>query len=121
MTRLGARLALRRLPGRRKCDRGGRRRGALGRLPIRHPDPRRQQFHARAAGAGVNAATRHRGTPDAASAEVCFPLRKRQATQGAEMRAASMSIEEAFVTYSEGMTLAATNARPGDLGACRRL
>jgi hypothetical protein len=36
------------------------------------------------------------------------------------MLAAVMSIEEAFVTYSEGMTLAAQNARPWDPGACRR-
>jgi hypothetical protein len=36
------------------------------------------------------------------------------------MRAAFMSIEEAFVTYSEGMTLASQNAELGDLGACRR-
>jgi hypothetical protein len=36
------------------------------------------------------------------------------------MRAAFMSIEKAFVTYSEGMTLAATNAELGDFGACRR-
>jgi hypothetical protein len=36
------------------------------------------------------------------------------------MRNAFMSIEKAFVTYSEGMTLVATNAEPGDLGACRR-
>jgi hypothetical protein len=40
--------------------------------------------------------------------------------QGAEMRAAFMSIERAFVTYSEGMTLASQNAEPGDPGACRR-
>jgi hypothetical protein len=36
------------------------------------------------------------------------------------MRAALMSIAKGFVTYSEGMTLAATNAEPWDLGACRR-
>jgi hypothetical protein len=36
------------------------------------------------------------------------------------MRAAFMSIEKAFVTYSEEMTLAAKNAKPWDLGACRR-
>ena len=36
------------------------------------------------------------------------------------MRAAFMSIEEAFVTYSEGMTLASQNAQLGDPGACRR-
>ena len=33
---------------------------------------------------------------------------------------AFMSIDQAFVTYSEGMTLASTNAQPGDPGACRR-
>jgi hypothetical protein len=31
-----------------------------------------------------------------------------------------MSIEEAFVTYLEGMTLAAKNAELGNFGACRR-
>jgi hypothetical protein len=31
-----------------------------------------------------------------------------------------MSIAKGFATYSEGMTLAATNAQLGDLGACRR-
>jgi hypothetical protein len=36
------------------------------------------------------------------------------------MRPAFMSIEKGFSTYSEGMTLAATNAELGDLGACRR-
>jgi hypothetical protein len=36
------------------------------------------------------------------------------------MRAALMSIEEAFVTYSEGMTLASQNADLGSFGACRR-
>jgi hypothetical protein len=36
------------------------------------------------------------------------------------MRAAFMSIEKAFVTYSEGMTLASQNGELGDLGACRR-
>jgi hypothetical protein len=36
------------------------------------------------------------------------------------MRAAFMSIEEARVTYSEGMTLASQNAQLGDFGACRR-
>jgi hypothetical protein len=36
------------------------------------------------------------------------------------MRAAFMSIEKGFFIYSEGMTLAATNAELGDLGACRR-
>jgi hypothetical protein len=36
------------------------------------------------------------------------------------MRAAFMSIEKAFVTYSEGMTLASQNAQLGDPGACRR-
>lgn len=40
--------------------------------------------------------------------------------QGAEMRAAFMSIEEAVVTYLEGMTLASQNAELGDPGACRR-
>jgi hypothetical protein len=40
--------------------------------------------------------------------------------QGAEMREAFMSIETGFSTYSEGMTLAAKNAEPGDFGACRR-
>ena len=40
--------------------------------------------------------------------------------QGAEMRAAFMSIEEASVTYLEGMTLASQNAELGDPGACRR-
>jgi hypothetical protein len=40
--------------------------------------------------------------------------------QGAEMRAAFMSIEEAVVTYLEGMTLASQNAQLGDPGACRR-
>jgi hypothetical protein len=40
--------------------------------------------------------------------------------QGAEMRTAFVSIGKGFTTYSEGMTLAATNAEPGDLGACRR-
>jgi hypothetical protein len=40
--------------------------------------------------------------------------------QGAEMRAAFMSIEEAFVTYLEGMTLASHNAQLGNPGACRR-
>jgi hypothetical protein len=40
--------------------------------------------------------------------------------QGAEMRTAFMSIGKGFVTYSEGVTLAATNAEPGKLGACRR-
>jgi hypothetical protein len=37
-----------------------------------------------------------------------------------EMRPASMSIERAFVTTSEGMTRASQNAEPGDPGACRR-
>jgi hypothetical protein len=36
------------------------------------------------------------------------------------MRAAVMSIEKAFVTYSEGMTLASQDAQFGDLGAWRR-
>jgi hypothetical protein len=40
--------------------------------------------------------------------------------QGAEMRTAFMSIAKGFATYAEGMTLAATNAELGDLGACRR-
>jgi len=40
--------------------------------------------------------------------------------QGGEMRAAFMSIEEACVTYLEGMTLASQNAELGDPGACRR-
>jgi hypothetical protein len=40
--------------------------------------------------------------------------------QGDEMRAALMSIEEAFVTYSEGMARASQNVELGDLGACRR-
>jgi len=40
--------------------------------------------------------------------------------QGAEMRAAAMSITKGFSTYSEGMTLAAQNAQLGDPGACRR-
>jgi hypothetical protein len=40
--------------------------------------------------------------------------------QGAEMRTAFMSIEKGFSTYSEGMTLAATNAELGDPGARRR-
>jgi hypothetical protein len=48
-----------------------------------------------------------------------FPQRRRS-TQGAEMRAALMSNEEAFVTYPEGMTLASQNAQLGDPGACRR-
>jgi hypothetical protein len=37
-----------------------------------------------------------------------------------EMRPAFMSIEEAFLTYSEGMTLEAKNTELGDFGACRR-
>jgi hypothetical protein len=36
------------------------------------------------------------------------------------MRTAFMSIEKAFVTYSEGMTLASQYAELGDFGACRR-
>ena len=36
------------------------------------------------------------------------------------MRQAFMSIEKAFVTYSEGMARVAQNAQLGDLGACRR-
>ena len=40
--------------------------------------------------------------------------------QGGEMRAAFMSIEEAVVTYLEGVTLASQNAEPRDPGACRR-
>jgi hypothetical protein len=40
--------------------------------------------------------------------------------QGAEMRAAFMSIEEAVVTYLEDMTRASQNAELGDPGACRR-
>ena len=36
------------------------------------------------------------------------------------MRAAVMSITEAFVTYWEGMTVASQNAQLGDFGACRR-
>jgi hypothetical protein len=36
------------------------------------------------------------------------------------MRQAFMSIQRAFVTYSEGMTLAWQNAQLGDPGACRR-
>jgi hypothetical protein len=40
--------------------------------------------------------------------------------QGAEVRTAFMSIAKGFSTYSEGMTLVATNAELGDLGACRR-
>jgi hypothetical protein len=47
-------------------------------------------------------------------------LRAPAPTQGAEMRAASMSDERAFVTTSEGMTLASQNAELGDPGACRR-
>jgi hypothetical protein len=31
-----------------------------------------------------------------------------------------ISIEEAFVTYLEGMTLASQNVELGDFGACRR-
>jgi hypothetical protein len=33
---------------------------------------------------------------------------------------AVMSIEEIYSIYSKGMTLAAQNVEPGDLGACRR-
>jgi len=40
--------------------------------------------------------------------------------QGGGMRAAFMSIEEAVVTYLEGVTLASQNAELGDSGACRR-
>ena len=36
------------------------------------------------------------------------------------MRAAFMSIEKGFSTYSEGMTRGARNAELGNLGACRR-
>ena len=36
------------------------------------------------------------------------------------MRTAFMSIAKGYATYSEGMTLGATNAEPRDLGACRR-
>ncbi len=36
------------------------------------------------------------------------------------MRAAFMSIEKAFGTYSEGMTHVAENAQLGDPCACRR-
>jgi hypothetical protein len=39
--------------------------------------------------------------------------------QGAEVRAAFMSIQKGFTT-SEGMTLAAPNVELGDPGACRR-
>jgi hypothetical protein len=40
--------------------------------------------------------------------------------KGGGMRAVLMSIEKAFVTYLEGMTLASQNAEPRDRGACRR-
>ena len=40
--------------------------------------------------------------------------------QGAEMRAAFMSIEKGFATYSEGMARALQKAELGDPGACRR-
>jgi len=40
--------------------------------------------------------------------------------QGAEMRAAVMSITKGFSTYSEGMTHRAKNAETWDPGACRR-
>jgi len=40
--------------------------------------------------------------------------------QEGEMRAEFMSIEEAVVTYLEGVTRAWQNAEPGDRGACRR-
>jgi hypothetical protein len=40
--------------------------------------------------------------------------------QGAEMPHAFMSIQKAFVTYSEGMTRDAATAQPWDPGACRR-
>jgi hypothetical protein len=40
--------------------------------------------------------------------------------QGGDMRQAFIAIQEAFVTYSEGMTLASQNAQPWDPGACRR-
>ena len=36
------------------------------------------------------------------------------------MRAAVMSIQKAFVTYSEGMTRGAEAAEPRNPGACRR-
>lgn len=36
------------------------------------------------------------------------------------MRAAFMSIEKGFATYSEGMARVTENAELGDLGACRR-
>jgi hypothetical protein len=51
---------------------------------------------------------------------VMLYLRQAPVDQGAEMREAFMLIEKGFSTYSEGMTLAATNAELGDLGACRR-
>src|SRR4051812_47644308 len=44
--------------------------------------------------------------------------RKRRSTQ--DVRTAFMSIAKGFTTYSEGMTLAGTNAQLGDPGACRR-
>jgi hypothetical protein len=51
---------------------------------------------------------------------LCFTPNDSAGPEGAEMRTAFMSIERAFLTYSEGMTLVATNAEPRDLGACRR-
>jgi hypothetical protein len=36
------------------------------------------------------------------------------------MSQALMSIQKAFVTYSEGMTLASQTTDLGDFGACRR-
>lgn len=45
---------------------------------------------------------------------------QRRLTQGAEMRAAFMSIAKSLATYSEGMNRAATNAEPWDPGACGR-
>jgi hypothetical protein len=47
-------------------------------------------------------------------------LGKRRSTKERQMRAALMSIEQGFSTYSEGMTRAAKNAQLGDFGACRR-
>ena len=55
------------------------------------------------------------------SGAACSILRSTSAhDQGAEMRAPVMSIEEAFLTYPEGMTGVSQNVEPGDPGACRR-
>jgi hypothetical protein len=63
-----------------------------------------------------------RNTADACRAvpAVLYSRRQPAPNPGGEMRTAFMSIEEGFVTYLEGVTLASQNAEPRNPGACRR-